>query len=321
MMETRRLGKTALEITEVGFGAWAIGGGGWKFGWGSQEDEESIAAIGAALDLGVNWIDTARIYGLGHSEEVVAEALRGRDDAPLVFTKCSRVWDDAGEIEGSLKRDSIRAELEESLRRLERDTIDLYFIHQPKPDNEIEEGWETLAELREEGLIRFAGVSNFNLDQLQRAQRIAPIDVLQPRYSLIARDIESSILPFCARHGIGVIGYSPMGSGLLTGGMSAARVAAMDEDDWRRTHPDFTEPLLARHLELAERLAEIGARHGVTAGNVAIAWSVRNPDVHGAIVGFRSAAQVRDVIGDGIARLSDEDYEDLARFTSSEGVA
>src|SRR5262245_5313466 len=257
-MNTKRLGNSDLLITSIGFGAWAIGGGGWEFAWGAQDDSESIAAIRMALDAGINWIDTAAVYGLGHSEEVVARALEGVRDRPYVFTKCSMIWDDYREIGHSLKAASIRRECEASLRRLRVETIDLYQVHWPNPDADIEEGWATLAALQQEGKVRHIGVSNFNVWQMERAQAIAPITSLQTRYSLLHREIEAEVLPFCARENIGVLAYSPMASGLLTGAMTAERLAGLPADDWRKRHPDFQEPRLSRNLKLVRLLRTIG---------------------------------------------------------------
>jgi aryl-alcohol dehydrogenase-like predicted oxidoreductase len=250
-MQKRRLGNSDLEITPIGIGAWAMGGSGWAFSWGQQDDQESIAAIHAALDRGINWIDTAAVYGLGHSEEVVARALQDRSAKPYVFTKCERIWNERGEIAKSLKEPSIRKEVEASLRRLNVDVIDLYQIHWPEPDEEIEEGWTAMAKLKQEGKVRHIGVSNFNADQMKRAQAIAPITSLQPPYSLISPEIEDSILPYAQANNIGVIVYSPMKSGLLSGAMTRERVAALPADDFRRRVPNFQEPFLSRNLELA----------------------------------------------------------------------
>ena len=313
-METKRLGNSDMDLTRIGLGAWAIGGGGWKFAWGPQDDNASIAAIRTALDAGVNWIDTAAVYGLGHSEEVVARALDGIPHKPYVFTKCERVWNEQREISSSLKRDSIRRELEGSLRRLKRDVIDLYQIHWPEPDADIEEGWETMAKLKEEGKVRWIGVSNFNAAQMVRAQRIAPITSLQPPYNLLTRGVEESILPFAQKNGIGVIVYSPMKSGLLTGAMTRERIDAMPEDDFRRNVAAFKEPLLSRNLELAELLKRIGAWHGVSAGVVAIAWTLRNPAVTAAIVGMRSANQAKGVLPALDFRLSDTEADEIESF-------
>jgi aryl-alcohol dehydrogenase-like predicted oxidoreductase len=312
-MQKKRLGNSDLELTPIGIGAWAMGGGGWQFAWGPQDDDESIAAIRAALDRGVNWIDTAAVYGLGHSEEVVAQALEGRSKRPYVFTKCERIWNEERLIQKSLKRDSIRRECEASLRRLKVDTIDLYQIHWPEPDEDVEEGWETLSRLKDEGKVRWIGVSNFSTAQLERARKIAPITSLQPPYSAISPEIEEQQLPYCLQHGIGVIVYSPMKSGLLTGKMTRERVAAMPEDDFRRRALAFQEPQLTRNLALADLMKTIGERHGRSAGEVAIAWVLRHPAVTAAIVGMRSAAQVEGVIGAMEFRLSAEEIAEIDR--------
>src|SRR5262249_6509770 len=275
----KRLGNSDMELTAVGVGAWAMGGGGWAFAWGPQDDDESIAAIHEALDRGVNWIDTAAVYGLGHSEEVVARALGGRSNRPYVFTKCERNWDENRQIYKSLKADSIRRECENSLRRLKVDVIDLYQIHWPEPDEDIEEGWGALAKLKEEGKVRWIGVSNFNVKQLERIRPIAPIASLQPPYSAVSPEIEGELLPYCQKHGIGVIVYSPMKSGLLTGKMTKERVANLPEDDFRRRALAFQEPNLSRNLELAQLVRRIGERHGRSAGEAAIAWTLRPPAV------------------------------------------
>ncbi len=316
-MRKNRLGNSDMEITPVGIGAWAMGGGGWKFAWGPQDDEESIAAIHQALDRGVNWIDTAAVYGLGHSEEVVARALQGRSSQPYVFTKCERVWDDKGEIGGSLKRESIRKECEASLRRLKRDVIDLYQVHWPMPEEDIEEGWTAMAELQHEGKVRWIGVSNFNSAQMERARKIAPITSLQPPYSILSPEIEKDQLPYCRQHNIGVIVYSPMKSGMLTGAMTRERIAAMPDDDFRKRTPTFQEPKLSRNLRLADCLKQIGARHGRTAGEVAVAWTLRDPVVTSAIVGMRSAKQVDGVIGALEFRLSPEEVREIDEFMAA----
>jgi len=300
-----------MQLTPIGIGAWAIGGGGWAFGWGPQDDNESVDAMKAALDQGVNWIDTAAIYGLGHSEEVVARALEGRAKKPYVFTKCERVWNENREIGKSLKADSIRREVEASLSRLKLDVIDLYQIHWPEPDEDIEEGWTEMAKLKEQGKVRHIGVSNFNADQMKRAQAIAPITSLQPPYSLLSPEIEESILPYAAQNNIGVIVYSPMKSGLLTGAMTRERIAAMPDDDFRKRTPQFQEPKLTKNLELVERMREMGKRHGRTPGEVAIAWTLRRPEVTAAIVGMRSARQVDGVIGAMDFRLTPEEVSEL----------
>ncbi len=318
-MQTRQLGNSDLNITPLGVGAWAIGGADWAFAWGAQEDDASIRAIHAALDAGMNWIDTANVYGLGHSEEVVAKALAGRAGKPYVFTKCARVWDENRRIGRSLKADTVRRECEASLRRLKSDVIDLYQIHWPEPEEEVEEGWATLARLKEEGKVRWIGVSNFNVDQMRRAQAITPITSLQPPYSLIRREVEPEILPYCVEQKIGVLAYSPMGSGMLTGAMTRERIANLPEDDWRRRGPQFQEPLLTRNLKLADKLKEIGARHGHNAGEAAIAWVLRNPAVTGAIVGIRSAEQVAGVIGAMEFRLSQDEINEIESFAQNAG--
>src|SRR2546423_5351037 len=261
LMNTRQLGTSNLHITSIGFGAWAIGGSGWEFAWGAQDDRDSIAAIREALDAGINWIDTAAVYGLGHSEEVVARALEGVRDRPYVFTKCSMVWDEHRGIGHSLKADSLRRECEASLRRLRVDALDLYQIHWPNPDEDVEEGWATLAALKKEGKVRHIGVSNFDVAQMERAQAIAPITSLQPRYSLIHREVEEAILPFVAEENIGVIAYSPMASGLLTGAMTRERIASLPADDWRKRHPDFQEPQLSQNLKMGRLLRSIAHLH------------------------------------------------------------
>jgi aryl-alcohol dehydrogenase-like predicted oxidoreductase len=310
-MQKRQLGNSDIYITPLGVGAWAMGGAGWLFSWSHQDDDASISAIHAALDAGMNWIDTAAVYGLGHSEEVVAKALEGRANRPYVFTKCARVWDENRQIGKSLKADSVRRECEASLRRLKVDVIDLYQIHWPEPDEDVEEGWATLARLKEEGKVRWIGVSNFNFNQLNRAQAIAPITSLQPPYSPIRREVEADVLPYCAEHNIGVIAYSPMGSGLLTGTMTRERIASLPEDDWRRRSPQFQEPLVTRNLKIAEKLKEIAARHNRGAGEASIAWVLRNSVVTGAIVGVRNPEQVAGVIGAMDFRLSDDEINEI----------
>jgi len=313
-MEQRRLGRSDLMITPVGVGAWAMGGGGWAFAWGPQDDAQSMAAIRAALEAGWNWIDTAAVYGLGHSEEVVARALEGISPRPYVFTKCERCWEASGKITGRLKRESVRGECENSLRRLKSDVIDLYQIHWPEPDEDLEEGWETLQRLKEEGKIRWAGVSNFNLGQLRRIHAIGVPTSLQPPYSIISPEIEDEILPYCKSNGIGAIVYSPMKSGLLTGKMTRERIAAMPPDDHRRRMAHFQEPKLSRNLDLAELLRAIGGRHGRTPGEAAIAWTLRHPAVTGAIVGLRSAEQLEGVRGAGEFRLSCAEVTEISKF-------
>ena len=316
-MEKRRLGNSDLNITLLGVGAWAIGGSGWRFSWGPQDDKESFAAIRKALESGMNWIDTAAVYGLGHSEEVVARSLEGIPHKPYVFTKCERVWNERRELGGSLKAASLRRECEASLRRLKVDVIDLYQIHWPLPDEDIEEGWTTLAKLKEEGKVRYIGLSNFNVSQMKRAQAIAPITSLQPPYSMLAREVEEEILPYCVEQNIGVIVYSPMRSGLLSGAMTRERAGALPEDDWRRRDPDFQEPKLSRNLQLVDLLRSIGKRHGRTPGEVAIAWTLRHPAVTGAIIGVRRPEQVSGIIGAGEFRLSSEEIGEIDSFFDS----
>jgi aryl-alcohol dehydrogenase-like predicted oxidoreductase len=316
-MQTRQLGNSDLHITPVGYGAWAIGGSGWQFAWGHQDDDDSIGAIHRALELGVNWIDTAAVYGLGHSEEVVARALKSwSGPRPYVFTKCGLRWDARGQVRKVLSGDSLRREVEDNLRRLGTDVIDLYQIHwPPDPDSSaLEEGWTTLADLKREGKVRWIGVSNFSVQQLRRAQAIAPVTSLQPPYSLLHREVEGEILPYCRRENIGVIVYSPMASGLLTGAMTRERIAKLPNDDWRKGHPDFTEPNLTRNLALVDRLAQIARRHGRTTGEVTVAWTLHNPAVTGAIVGARNARQAEGVMRAGELRLSDEEVHEIEGF-------
>lgn len=319
-MEKRKLGNSDLMITPVGVGSWAIGGGGWAFAWGPQDDSESIAAIRAALEAGFNWIDTAAVYGLGHSEEMVAKALEGISPKPYIFTKCERTWDEQRKITPKLKRDSIRQECENSLRRLKVDAIDLYQIHWPEPDEDIEEGWETMLGLKQEGKVRWTGVSNFKVSQLKRIQALGPVTSLQPPYSIISPEIETELLPFCEQSNIGVIVYSPMKSGLLTGKMTRERIASMPEDDFRRRVAQFQEPKLTRNLKLAELLRLIGECHGRTTGEVAIAWTLRNPAVTGAIVGLRSAEQLAGVRGALEFRLEAGEITEITEFMSSNPV-
>jgi len=309
---TRQLGKSDLNLTPIGFGAWAIGGGDWQYAWGPQEDRKSIEAIHRALEAGINWIDTAAVYGLGHSEEVVATALKSTTTKPFIFTKCAMTWGPDRKIVQTLK--NIREEVEASLRRLKVDTIDLYQIHWPVPDDEIEEGWTTMAELQREGKVRHIGVSNFSIPQMERALKIAPITSLQPPYSMINRSVEAEILPFCQKHTIGVINYSPMQSGLLTGAMTKDRIAKMPQDDFRRTSRQFQEPLISRNLELVELLRSIGKQHHVQPGVVAIAWTLHHPAITAAIVGGRSAQQVDGVLPAATFRLSEQEFQTIGTF-------
>jgi aryl-alcohol dehydrogenase-like predicted oxidoreductase len=312
-LTTTQLGDTGLEITRVGFGAWAIGGGGWEFGWGRQEDDDSIAAIQHALEQGINWIDTAAAYGFGHSEEVVGRALDGLgdDERPYLFTKASLVEGPGRTVVNNLSRDSILREIDKSLTRLGVDAIDLYQIHWPIPDRDIEEGWATFAELKEQGLVRHIGVSNFDIEGLRRIRQIAPVETMQPPYSLVTPDVEKELLPFAERERIGVIVYSPMGSGLLTGAMTRERIERLPKDDWRGRSEQFAEPQLSKNLALVERLKTVASRLDSTPGAVAVAWALRNPAVDGAIVGFRRPDQVDPIIGAANLALSDEDVAAL----------
>ena len=316
MSQLRKLGNSDLEITSIGVGAWAIGGGGWQFSWGDQDDKDSVSAIRAALDAGINWIDTAAVYGLGHSEEVVGEALRDVSKKPYIFTKCERRWDNDRKIFPSLKADSIRKECEDSLRRLKADKIDLYQVHWPEPDADIEEGWTEMARLKEEGKVRWIGVSNFSAEQMKRAQKIAPITSLQPPYSLLVRKAEPETLPFAHQNNIGVIVYSPMRAGLLSGKMTKQRVEGLSKDDWRSRDKDFQEPQLSKNLELVEVLRKIGDAHGRTPGEVAIAWTLHNPAVTAAIVGLRRADQVKGTIGALDFRLTPQEASEIEAFQS-----
>ncbi len=313
-MKTRQLGNSELEITPIGLGAWAMGGGGYSAGWGPQNDEESIQTIHRAIDLGINWIDTAPVYGLGRSEEVVGRALKGRAERPYVFTKCSLVWDVQGNISNNLKAESIRRECEASLRRLQIDAIDLYQIHWPNPDPDIEEAWRTMAQLKREGKVRYIGVSNFDVVQMKRAMAIAPITSLQPPYSLLNREIETEILPFCINNDIGVIVYSPMASGLLTGAMSRERIANLPPDDWRRSNVEYQEPRLTRNLELVQFLTDIGFPHQMSPGEVAIAWTLSHPGVTGAIVGARRPDQISNLINAAEFRLDEREMEEIDQY-------
>jgi aryl-alcohol dehydrogenase-like predicted oxidoreductase len=320
-MQTSRLGTTDLFISSLGFGARAAGGADWPGGLGHQDDADSIATINRALDFGINWIDTAPVYGLGHSEEVVGRAIKGRSDRPFIFTKCGVVWDAQGNPRNELKRASLRTQVEESLRRLGIEAIDLYQVHFPAPDADIEEGWQTLAELQREGKIRHLGVSNFAVSQLRRIQAIAPVTSVQAQYSLVMPGIEGDILPFAQEHGIGVLAYQPMHSGLLSGSTTHERVAQYAENDYRRTDPEFQEPRLSRNLDLVETLRAIGARHDRIPGEVAIAWTLRQPAVTGAIIGGRRPDQVEGIIGAADLRLSADELAETAATVGAPAYA
>ncbi len=320
-MELKRLGNSDLHITQLGIGAWAIGGSGWNGSMGPQNESDSIPAIHAALEHGLNWIDTAALYGLGHSEEMVGRAIQDRTPKPYIFTKCERVWDGDGNIGPCLKAKSVRRECEDSLRRLKVDSIDLYQIHWPEPDEDIEEGWTELARLKDEGKVRWIGVSNFSVAQMKRAQAIAPITSLQPPYAVVRREIEQEVLPFCLSQNIGVIVYSPMYAGLLTGAMTTERVASFLAEDWRRNLPGFKEPDLSRNLRVVEHLREIGRRRGRGPGEVAIAWTLNHPAVTGAIVGFRSPQQVGGIIGAAQFRLNQDEIAEIEGALKQENAA
>jgi aryl-alcohol dehydrogenase-like predicted oxidoreductase len=316
--DLRTLGNSDLQLTRIGFGAWAIGGGNWEFAWGPQDDAESTGAIHRALDLGVNWIDTAAIYGLGHSEEVVGRALKSYSGPkPLIFTKCSMRWRTDRSIYRSLKAGSLVEELDGSLRRLGVETIDLYQIHWPDPEEELEEGWETLARFRKQGKVRWIGVSNSSVEQMRRVQQIAPITSLQPPYSMLRRAVEEEVLPFAEDNGIGVINYSPMASGLLTGAMTAERVAALPADDWRRRAVEFKEPRFSRNMRLVEFLRQIGGSHGVSPGVAAVAWTLHHPAITAAIVGGRSGQQVEGLAPALSFSLQEEEYAQINAFLAS----
>ncbi|NTU59124.1 MAG: aldo/keto reductase [Chlorobiaceae bacterium] len=316
-MQKRVLGRTGLQITPVGLGTWAIGGGDWAYAWGSQDDRDALAAIRRSVELGINWIDTAAVYGLGHSEELVGRAIADMAEKPYIFTKCSLVWDGQRKVGSSLKASSVRRECMQSLNRLGVESIDLYQVHWPNPDEDIEEGWSEMAKLKEEGLVRHIGVSNFTVAQMRRAELIAPVETLQPPYSMLRRAIEAEILPWCMEQGVGVIVYSPMLSGMLTGAMTKERAESLPATDWRRNNKEFQEPRLSRNIELVELLRSIGARYGRSPGEVAVAWTLRNPAVSGAIVGGRSAAQVEGIVGAGSFRLGDVELAEIEAFISA----
>jgi aryl-alcohol dehydrogenase-like predicted oxidoreductase len=319
-MQQRALGRTGLMVSPIGFGAWAIGGGDYAFGWGAQDDAESVAAIERAVELGINWVDTAPVYGLGRSEDVVGRALKSLGSRrPLVFTKCSLVWEEGKrDVQHRLEAASIRREVESSLRRLGVDAIDLMQIHWPRffdtpTTGGIEEAWTELAALKKAGKVRHIGASNFNVDDMERAAAIAPVETLQPPYSLLRRAVEVEILPHCLSRQTGVIVYSPMQAGLLSGRMSVERVASLPADDWRTRTPEFQEPRLAKNLAFVEVLRAVGARHGRLPGEVAVAWVLRNPAVSAAIVGFRRPSQVEELAGAADLQLTDADVSDIER--------
>jgi aryl-alcohol dehydrogenase-like predicted oxidoreductase len=311
-MRTSEFGRTGLRISRIGFGAWAAGGADWKFGWSRQDDADSIEAIQRAVELGVDWIDTAAAYGFGHSEEIVARALRGLSARPRLFTKCGALQGQDGSVVFNLDRDSIRAELEQSLRRLEVDAVDLYQIHRPSPEADIETAWQTLVELKDEGLARHIGVSNFTVEQLVRLNAIAPVETLQPPYSLLQPEAERELLPFAQANGIGVVVYSPMASGLLTGTMTRERFAALPASDWRKNDDRFSATKLESSFDIVPRLQRVGDRLGAFPGEIAIAWTLHHSAVDAAIVGFRRASQVDAIVRAASLELSSEDLAEIA---------
>ena len=317
-MKKQKLGNSNIEITKIGFGAWAIGGPGYAFGWGRQDDNDSIEAIHKALELGVNWIDTAAVYGTGHSEKIVAEALKQwQDEKPYIFTKCSLVWDEKRNISNSYKPESIRNECENSLKRLKVDAIDLYQMHWPPPNDDslIDPAWEAMAKLKEDGKVKWIGISNFNVKQMKQAEKIAPVTSFQPPYSMLHRNVEKEILPYCRNQNIGVIVYSPMASGMLTGSMTLERIKNFPDNDWRKGSPDFTEPKLSRNLQIVEKLKEIGKKYNRNPGEIAVAWVLKNPAVTGAIVGARNEKQVNGVYYASEFELDKDDIEEIEELT------
>ncbi|HDQ44040.1 MAG TPA: aldo/keto reductase [bacterium] len=309
-MQTRKLGFTDMAFTEIGLGTWALGGGDWVYSWGPQDDAVSVRAIHRAVGLGVNWIDTAPVYGLGHAEEVVGRALRGISGRPHIATKCGLTWDTSGRITPNLRKESILKEADASLRRLGVEVIDLYQIHWPNPKDQIEEGWDAIARLIRAGKVRYGGVSNFSVKQMERIQKIHPVASLQPPYSMLRRQAEET-MPFCGEHGIGIIVYSPMQKGLLTGTMSRARVAAFPQDDHRREDQMFVEPELTANLAFVDALRPIAERNGRTVAQLAIAWTLRRADVTGAIVGSRKPEQIEETVRAAGWRLSDPELEEI----------
>lgn len=307
-MQTKQLGTTDLNLTQLGLGTWAIGGTGWPYGWGPQDEKESITTICKALDLGINWIDTAPVYGLGCAEEVVGKAIKGMTEKPIIATKCGLSWDDDQNVFGRLKAENVRAEVEASLKRLQIDTIDLYQIHWPDPKKDIEEAWTTLAELAEEGKIRHAAVCNFNVKQLKRIEHIYPVASVQPPYSMLERKIEKKLLAYCSNKNIGLIPYSPLQKGILTDKFTREWVEGLPEDDHRKTVDGrFQEPLLSSNLQLVEELRSIANQSGKSVVQIAIAWVLRRPEVTAAIVGARRPSQIEEAVGIGDWRLSSED--------------
>lgn len=326
MLPTRQLGTTDLHISTLGFGSWAAGGGGWAAGWGAQDDRDSIAAMRHALSLGINWIDTAAVYGLGHAEEVVGALLKQlpASERPLVFTKCGLVWDPANRMQPAqriARPETIRRECDDSLRRLGVEVIDLYQIHWPDASGTaVEDSWATMLRLAEEGKIRYPAVSNFDVALLERCEALGHVAALQPPFSMIRRNAAAAELPWCAARGTGVIVYSPMQSGLLTDRFTADRVARMDPEDWRRGSANFQSPRLEQNLELRDALRPVAERHGSTVSAVAVAWTLTWPGVTGAIVGARTPAQVDGWIGAATLRLRTEDLDEIAAAIARTGA-
>ena len=319
-MQTRKLGWTDLNLTTIGYGSWALGGGDWVWSWGPQDDQASVATILHAMELGINWIDSAAVYGLGHSEEVVGQALKKLPRRPILATKCSLVWDSSRNVSPRLKKESVRAEIEGSLRRLGVDEIDLYQIHWPNPETDIEEGWSAMADLVKEGKVRYIGVSNFSVEQMKRIQPIHRIASLQPPYSMLKREVETDLLGYCAANQIGVVAYSPMQKGLLTGKIQE-RLGDLAADDHRLQDPDFRDPLLKIHLELVERLRPIAARHNKTVSQLAIAWVLRRPEITSAIVGARKPAQIEETVATGDWTLAEEDIRLITKLLADHDQA
>ncbi len=320
MLKQRRLGHSNLSLTTIGLGTWAMGGGDWKFGWGPQDDAQSIRTIHEAVDAGINWLDTAPVYGLGHCETVVGKALRElKSRRPIISTKCERCWDEQRQIVPRLKRASIRQEIEDSLRRLGVDVIDMYQIHWPQPDEDIEEGWSAIAELIKEGKVRWAGVSNFSVAQLKRIQAIHPVTFLQPPYSMLARGIESELLPFCTQHNIGIISYSPMQKGLLSDKITREWIASLPKTDHRHADAQFTEPLLSKNLQLIAGLKAIAQRHQKPIGSIAIAWVLRQKQITSAIVGARKPGQITETFGGGNLELTAQDLAEIEALLAARG--
>lgn len=315
-MKTRRLGTSDLYLTTIGFGTWGMSGSGWAGSWGPQDDNESIKAIIRAYDLGVNWIDTAPVYGLGHSEEIVGKAIKELSERPIIATKLGLCWDDNGNIFRRLTKKSVRKEVDDSLRRLKVDVIDLYQIHWPIDDNhdEVMEGWGTMSDLIKEGKIRYAGVSNFGIELMEKIKTIHPITSLQPHYNMLNRGIESEILPYCAKNNIGVVCYSPMAKGLLTGAFTRERVERLPDDDHRKRGAEFHEPRLTITLEMLDQLKPIAENNGKTLAQLAIAWVLRRPEVTSAIVGARRPSQIEETVGAGDWELTEGEIADIEKI-------